>query len=677
MKRNVWFQGLFAAAVLCVCLLAVSWAGAETLILPEDLTVIEDYAFAGCAQFTGPLIIPDGVTYIGAHAFDGCAGLTGHVILPENLEYVDEKAFNGTGLTVMTYDQFVNCFTYKTEADHVIITGLIYSDASSHILNNLVLPATIHGLPVTEIGQQAFQLGKLTGTLTIPDTVTRINECAFWNNAGLTRVKLPDSAEWIDGYAFANCGLTEIPVWPASLRHVGECAFYNNPNMQGDVQIPHSITYWGGRVFDQTGVNEVWTHYAFDYVLADGEAAIRRLYGTGDAATVFPETIEGCPVTQIGDWSWKTVCHDYRDIYHCTLTGSSLVIPSTVKRIEGRAFLSLGFTGNVIFPEGLEYIGQEAFMFSQITGPLDLPDSLTSIGDGAFNFCSALDGELLLPAGLEYLGKSAFSRCGSLTGDLVIPQGITEIGEETFYACGFNGVLTLPDGLTHIRRDAFSYCPFSGRLILPDSLAYIGHWAFSWTGIRGELVLPSGLKILGDYAFNGADGIQGEIVVPAGITYYGRHVFDGFVDKPVRFEGERTFALLVEETTDQWGQPCYGITGCNNVPTTNLTLPSEYNGHPVIMVDFCALAGCDAIQGTLTIPEGYTFLDTQAFGDCRGLTGTPVIPSTLTKILGRAFQNCSGLTGTIELAEDVKLDSGVFDGSGLTVYRGGQLIYQP
>lgn len=70
----------------------------QTLKLPDSLTRIEDYAFAGGAFEA--VIIPDGCTYIGEHAFDGCDQLV-YISYPASYENggieIRESAFDGCG----------------------------------------------------------------------------------------------------------------------------------------------------------------------------------------------------------------------------------------------------------------------------------------------------------------------------------------------------------------------------------------------------------------------------------------------------------------------------------------------------------------------------------------------------------------------------------------------------
>lgn len=66
---------------------------AKTIILPETLTDIHNYAFAGCKYLT-EINIPSGVSEIGENAFLGCASLV-EIELPAAVEKIGANAFSG------------------------------------------------------------------------------------------------------------------------------------------------------------------------------------------------------------------------------------------------------------------------------------------------------------------------------------------------------------------------------------------------------------------------------------------------------------------------------------------------------------------------------------------------------------------------------------------------------
>ena len=65
---------------------------AESVSFPEGVTLIDGYAFFGCASLRA-VSIPDSVTQIADAAFEGCASLQ-EVIIPESVVSIAENAFS-------------------------------------------------------------------------------------------------------------------------------------------------------------------------------------------------------------------------------------------------------------------------------------------------------------------------------------------------------------------------------------------------------------------------------------------------------------------------------------------------------------------------------------------------------------------------------------------------------
>ena len=75
------------------------------------------------------------------------------------------------------------------------------------------------------IGAYAFKNCSHLTSLTLPSSVTRIDDYAFKNCSGLTSLTLPSSVARIGDYAFYNCsGLTSLTL-PSSVTSIGEFAF--------------------------------------------------------------------------------------------------------------------------------------------------------------------------------------------------------------------------------------------------------------------------------------------------------------------------------------------------------------------------------------------------------------------------------------------------------------------
>ena len=67
----------------------------KDLIIGDNVTTVEKYAFGGCSGITGNLTIGESVTTIGNQAFSGCSGITGDIVLPDSVKTIEEAAFVG------------------------------------------------------------------------------------------------------------------------------------------------------------------------------------------------------------------------------------------------------------------------------------------------------------------------------------------------------------------------------------------------------------------------------------------------------------------------------------------------------------------------------------------------------------------------------------------------------
>ena len=91
------FKGKFAtedgrALINGDTILAYANASGSVYNIPNNITIIGDYAFYGCKSLTN-VDIPDSVTTIGDHAFYNCLGLT-EITIPESVISIKSQAFH-------------------------------------------------------------------------------------------------------------------------------------------------------------------------------------------------------------------------------------------------------------------------------------------------------------------------------------------------------------------------------------------------------------------------------------------------------------------------------------------------------------------------------------------------------------------------------------------------------
>lgn len=110
-------------------------------------------------------------------------------------------------------------FNYEIYEGHAIITS--YKGDAEEI----VIPDEIGGAPVGEIGFYAFEAKKNLRSVVMPETVTKICECAFCGCSSLYAINIPQNLKEVQRGAFVDCAALTDMTLPASVTKVSEEAF--------------------------------------------------------------------------------------------------------------------------------------------------------------------------------------------------------------------------------------------------------------------------------------------------------------------------------------------------------------------------------------------------------------------------------------------------------------------
>lgn len=185
---------------------AFRYSQVTSVIMPDTLVLIGQYAFADCGSLT-TVIIPDSVTHIAQYGFLSCSALSSLIL--------------GDRLSIIGYNSFSNCTS---------LTSLIIPDS------------------VTGIGDEAFGYCTALTSVIIGEGVYSIGNAAFSSCTSLTSVHIGGAVAIMGYYAFANCrALTEITI-PSSVVSFGNGAFSYCTSLAA-VTIGSGVTAMGDGAF--------------------------------------------------------------------------------------------------------------------------------------------------------------------------------------------------------------------------------------------------------------------------------------------------------------------------------------------------------------------------------------------------------------------------------------------
>ena len=580
--------------------------------------------------------VKDGLNYLGnaTNPYLVCAGPVDHTLtsltLAEGCRVVRDLAFGGcTALTSVTLPSSLVTIGMSAFNDDVALTNVtIPADCS---LSSIMTKAFYGCLRLTsfdfaacskleEIEDEAFGYGALTAA-TIPAHLSYLGYHALYG--GKTQLSVDsanrsfsfkdnfllsyDETQLFQDYILTS-GLTELPssrTLPSTVKRIGPSACAYMPYTT--VTLPSSLETIDSEAF----LNSALTSISLpDNVISIGPNAFKNS----------------------------------NDL-------TSLMLSSSLKRIQDGTFYECGKLESATFPSGLLSIGANAFYGCKVLGAITLPDTIQSIGDSAFFSCSKLS-FTALPSQLKSLGVKAFAYDDCLLTLLTLPQTLTSLGERAFEGCSGLVTVDLSGPIKSIEKDTFNSCDKLTTVTLPSGLTSIGEAAFEGDGALIVVTGSAPLLSIGKGAFYKCYHLTS---FPFGDCL--TTIEDGAFD-----ECERLTNVSLPATLTSLSE--YAFSECSSISKFNFSGNSTYkvssDGVFILGADGTSIISSARGATSVAIPDSFTTLD-GTFSEFRSLTSI-VIPATVKSIGDNAFYDCKSLTSITFLGPITSIGDNAFYG---------------
>ena len=556
--------------IICIFCLLTAFVFSASVVQAQDYAYT-DNGDGTCTitGYTGPggtVTIPDtinglSVTSIGWSAFYYCTSLTS-VTIPASVTSIGVYVFAGcSSLTTITVN--------PSNSAYSSVAGVLFDKSQTTLIECPGGKAGTYTIPnsVTSIGQGAFfECSSLT-SVTIPNSVTSIGVQAFMMNStkytSLTSVTIPNSVTSIGYEAFRDCTSLTSVYFQGNAPSADSSVFSGDNNatvyyLPGATGWPTVPDTWAGRP------TALWLFPDFLYMYNNGTITITGYTGSGGDVTI-PDTINGLPVTSIGDWAFR----------NCT----SLT--------------------NVTIPDSVISIGDYLFFNCTSLTSVTIPNSVTSIGNFAFYYCPSLTAitvDTNNPAYSSVAGvlfdksQTTLIECpGGKAGSYTVPNSVTNIGTYSFAYCTSLTSLTISNGVTSIAQDAFDFCNHLTSATIGNSVISIGNEVFyGCSSLTAITVDPN------NPAYSSVAGV----------------LFNKSQTTLIECPGGKAGSYEIPNSVTNIGYNAFGNCGL-----TSVTIPNS-----VTSIGFEAFFDCYGLT-SVTIPNSVTSIGGDAFAYCYSLTG--------------------------------------------------------
>lgn len=349
-------------------------------------------------------------------------------------------------------------YTYTVENGEATIVAV---DAS--ISGDVVIPDTLGGYDVTNIGDFAFnECHSLTG-LYIHEKIEYIGEDAFHNCNKLLTIATDENSEnfsTVDGVLF-NKDKSVLIKYPAAIENTSYI-------------IPETVAEIGNNAFTSCKFNKI--------IIPDSvyRIGVNAFWGCGN----LEEIIISDSVKQIGEYAF----------YSCERL-AKIELSECLSEISASTFAHCYALTDITLPDNIEIIGAHAF--ERCYSLINVITCSKTIGDKAFEYCENLKNITI--NNIEKVGGNAFYGCQSI-------ENVYLLSLEKWCAIDFENDYANPISFSTTAK-LYINNVYAEDIVIPETVTDIGNYAFCYNESIKSVTLPKSIKRIGDFSFYSCDSL--------------------------------------------------------------------------------------------------------------------------------------------------------------------------